>query len=125
MEYIHSNGFVMGVSAGSLIFANNLRGNLGLIDTRLEVHCAEGEKRGKLCTPLKKQVRLTIAVAQLPCPITAQTDLSLNLCSIMSCFIICQPFPAPVSQAKVRFYIVQAVETGEICLHLLKNQTNF
>ena len=59
MEYIHSNGFVMGVSAGSLIFANNLRGNLGLIDTRLEVHCAEGEKRGKLCTPLKKQVRLT------------------------------------------------------------------
>ncbi len=51
MEYIHSNGFVMGVSAGSLIFANNLRGNLGLIDTRLEVHCAEGEKRGKLCTP--------------------------------------------------------------------------
>ena len=58
-QYLLDRIFVMGVSAGSLIFANNLRGNLGLIDTRLEVHCAEGEKRGKLCTPLKKQVRLT------------------------------------------------------------------
>lgn len=59
MEYISSNGLVIGVSAGSLIFSNNLENNLGLIDTKLEVHCITGEKRGKLTYPLKDNVRLT------------------------------------------------------------------
>ena len=47
------------MSAGSLIFANNLVGNLGLINTKLDVHCPEGEKRGKVVYPLKDNVRLT------------------------------------------------------------------
>ena len=59
MEYIKANGMVIGVSAGSLIFANNLPDNLGLIDTKLEVHCPEGEKSGKLKYPLKDNLRLT------------------------------------------------------------------
>lgn len=59
LEYIQTDGLVIGVSAGSLIFANNLPGSLGLLDTKLEVHCAEGEKRGKLEYPLKESVRLT------------------------------------------------------------------
>lgn len=59
MDYIQSNGLVIGVSAGSLIFSNNLSGNLGLINTKLDVHCAEGEKRGKVAYPLKDNVRLT------------------------------------------------------------------
>lgn len=59
MEYINDNGSVIGVSAGSLIFANNLCDNLGLLDTKLDVHCASGEKRGKLAYPLKSNVRLT------------------------------------------------------------------
>ena len=59
MEYIHGDGVVIGVSAGSLIFSNNLPGNLGLIDSKLDVHCAEGEKRGKVSYPLKPNVRLT------------------------------------------------------------------
>ena len=59
MEYIHLNGMVIGVSAGSLLFANNLPGNLGLINTRLEVHCPDGEKRGKVEYPIKKNMRLT------------------------------------------------------------------
>ncbi len=59
MKYIQAGGFVIGVSAGSLIFANNLFGNLGLIDTKLDVHCSEGEKRGKVVYPLKDNVRLT------------------------------------------------------------------
>lgn len=58
-EYIDDNGLVVGVSAGSIIFANNLENNLGLIDTKLDVHCITGEKRGKLAYPLKKNVRLT------------------------------------------------------------------
>ena len=59
MKYIQADGFVMGVSAGSLIFANNLSSNLALIDTKLDVHCPEGEKRGKVVYPLKENVRLT------------------------------------------------------------------
>ena len=59
MEYINSNGMVIGVSAGSIIFANNLCDNLGLIDTKLDVHCMTGEKTGKLIYPLKNNVQLT------------------------------------------------------------------
>ena len=59
MEYIHDDGVVIGVSAGSLIFSNNLPGNLGLIDTQLDVHCADGEKLGKVSYPLKHNIRLT------------------------------------------------------------------
>lgn len=59
MQYILTDGFVIGVSAGSLIFSNNLPGNLGLIDTKLDVHCAQGEKRGNVAYPLKENLRLT------------------------------------------------------------------
>lgn len=59
IEYIHNDGVVVGVSAGSLVFANNLQENLGLIDTKLDVHCADGEKPGKLSYPLKQNLRLT------------------------------------------------------------------
>lgn len=58
-EYIQRDGSVIGVSAGSLIFSNNIADNLGLIDTKLDVHCAEGEKRGKVEYPLKDNIRLT------------------------------------------------------------------
>lgn len=59
MEYIHGDGVVLGVSAGSLIFSNNISGNLGLIDTKLDVHCLEWEVQGKVAYPLKDNIRLT------------------------------------------------------------------
>lgn len=59
MTYIRDNGMVIGVSAGSLIFCNHLENNLGLIDTKLDVHCASGEKKGKLTSPLKRHLQLT------------------------------------------------------------------
>lgn len=59
MEYIYQNGMVIGVSAGSLIFSNNLAGNLGLINTNMDVHCADGEESGKVAYPLKRNMRLT------------------------------------------------------------------
>lgn len=70
MEYIRADGVVLGVSAGSLIFSNNVSGNLGLIDTKLDVHCAEGEKPGKVIFPLKDNIRLTntcaLAIRKFP-----------------------------------------------------------
>ena len=59
MAYINDNGLVIGASAGSLIFSNNLEQNLGLIDTKLDVHCTTGERRGKLTYPLKNNIKLT------------------------------------------------------------------
>lgn len=59
MDYINNDGLVIGVSAGSLIFSNNLDNNLGLINIRLDVHCAKGEKRSRLTYPLKNNIRLT------------------------------------------------------------------
>lgn len=59
IKFINNNGLVIGVSAGSLIFSNHLENNLGLIDTKLDVHCSKGERRGKLTFPLKNNIKLT------------------------------------------------------------------
>ena len=70
MEYIRANGMVIGVSAGSLIFCNNLPGNLGLVDTKMDVHCEKGESKGKVAYPLKDHMRLTntcaLVIRELP-----------------------------------------------------------
>ena len=52
LAYIRGNGLVLGVSAGSIIFANNLENNLGLLDAQLDVHCQTGEKPGTLAPKL-------------------------------------------------------------------------
>lgn len=44
--FIADGGLVVGVSAGSIIFANNLKNNLGLLNRRLDVHCDD-----KQCSP--------------------------------------------------------------------------
>lgn len=67
MAYIQADGAVIGVSAGSLIFSNNLPDNLGLINTKLDVHCAEGERPGKVAYPLKNNLRLTNTCALAIC----------------------------------------------------------
>ena len=70
MQYINDDGFVIGVSAGSLIFAANLPDNLGLIDVCLDVHCTEGDPQGAVEFPLKKRIRLTdssaLAINSIP-----------------------------------------------------------
>ena len=48
LGYIRENGLVLGVSAGSIIFANNLENNLGLLNAKLDVHCRSGENTGPL-----------------------------------------------------------------------------
>ena len=58
MTYIDKNGVVLGVSAGSIVFANNLPNNLGLLNTKLCVHCTEGEKEGRVSYPLKDTIHL-------------------------------------------------------------------
>ncbi len=62
-KYVQDDKIVLGVSAGSIIFANNHPENLGLINTKLDVHCAEGEKIGKVDYPIKSSIRLTDATA--------------------------------------------------------------
>ena len=57
LDYIREDGLVLGVSAGSIIFANNLENNLGLLDAKLDVHCQSGEKPGPLAP--KPYIQLT------------------------------------------------------------------
>ncbi len=48
LAYIQKGGLVVGVSAGSLIFANNLPDNLGLLDIRMNVHSPASTAVGKV-----------------------------------------------------------------------------
>ena len=57
LSYIQENGLVLGVSAGSIVFADNLPNNLGLLQAKLDVHCQSGEQLGSLA--LKPHIRLT------------------------------------------------------------------
>ena len=59
LTYIRDGGFVIGVSAGSIIFANNLPGNLALLDTKLDVHCDASSYTGKISFPLIENMKLS------------------------------------------------------------------
>ena len=63
LTYIRDNGFVIGVSAGSIIFANNLPGNLELLDTKLDVHCEASSFTGRISFPLVENMKLSNTAA--------------------------------------------------------------
>ena len=65
LAYIREDGFVIGVSAGSIIFAGNLSGNLGLVDTKLDVHCEKSSFTGKVLFPLPGNLKLSNTAAML------------------------------------------------------------
>ena len=59
-KFIGNDGVVVGVSAGSIIFANNLSDNLGLLQCALDVHCSEEtcEKAGSYSSKRAERIRL-------------------------------------------------------------------
>ena len=65
LAYIRDGGFVIGVSAGSIIFANNLPGNLELLDTKLDVHCEASSYTGRVSFPLIENIKLSNTAAIL------------------------------------------------------------
>lgn len=65
LAYIRDGGFVIGVSAGSIIFANNLPGNLELLDTKLDVHCEASSYTGRVSFPLIGNLKLSNTAAIL------------------------------------------------------------
>ena len=65
LSYIFGNGFVIGVSAGSLIFANNLPDNLGLLETEMDVHCEKSSIVGSVSFPLEERISLSNTAAML------------------------------------------------------------
>lgn len=62
MQYIRNGGAVLGVSAGSVIFASNHPQNLGLVPFRLSVHCSSGHPAGIL-SAMPEHLYLTNASA--------------------------------------------------------------
>ena len=65
LAYIRDNGFVIGVSAGSIIFASNLPDNLELVDTKLDVHCEASSYTGRVSFPLIGNMKLSNTAAML------------------------------------------------------------
>lgn len=59
-EFISAGGIVVGVSAGSMIFADDMPGNLGLLRCPLDVHCGdeEREKPGRYDISRRERIRL-------------------------------------------------------------------
>lgn len=58
-EFVRQGGVMVGVSAGSIIAARNLPGNLGYMNCRLSVHCASGDTSGKIDFTACPEIRLT------------------------------------------------------------------
>ncbi len=58
-EYVQRGGVFVGVSAGSMIAAQNLPNNLGFINCLLSVHCEEGSKIGEIDTSNCPKIKLT------------------------------------------------------------------
>ena len=75
LTYIRDGGFVTGVSAGSIIFANNLPGNWGLLDTKLDVHCESCSYTGKVLFPLIENMKLSNTAAILIRSIPDEVEL--------------------------------------------------
>ena len=75
LNYIREDGFVIGVSAGSIIFANNLPGNLGFIDTKLDVHCDRSSFTGRVTFPLADNLKLSNTAAMLIRNIPDDTEI--------------------------------------------------
>ncbi|MBE6714548.1 MAG: hypothetical protein E7575_04580 [Ruminococcaceae bacterium] len=48
LEFINNGGVFLGVSAGSIIAANNLSESLGLVNCEIYVHCREGTKQKEI-----------------------------------------------------------------------------
>ena len=59
MEFINNGGIYVGVSAGSIVAANNLSNSLKLINCTLSVHMPDGTKTGIIDTSENPHVDLT------------------------------------------------------------------
>lgn len=59
-SFIECGGVVVGVSAGSMIFADDMPNNLGLLKCALDVHCSKDacEKAGKYSLNRTERIRL-------------------------------------------------------------------
>lgn len=60
LKFISDGGIVVGVSAGSMIFAGNMPNSLGLLKCVLDVHCSDDsrEKAGRYSADRAERIRL-------------------------------------------------------------------
>lgn len=64
LEFIKSEGVVVGVSAGSMIFADNMQNNLGLLKCALDVHCDDNSCEKTGCYPKDRRERIKLGNSQ-------------------------------------------------------------
>lgn len=64
LDFISSGGIVVGVSAGSVIFANNLPDSLGLLKCPLGVHCKEDSCTESGVYPSERKEKINLSNRQ-------------------------------------------------------------
>ena len=64
LEFISGGGIVMGVSAGSVIFAGNLPDNLGLLKCPLSVHAKEEDRANAGAYPRDREEKINLGNRQ-------------------------------------------------------------
>ena len=64
LEFISLGKIVIGVSAGSIIFANNMPNNLGLLKCELDVHCNDEIREKTGCYVKDRQERIRLGNTQ-------------------------------------------------------------
>ena len=65
LAFIDGGGAVLGVSAGSVIFAGNHPGNLGLLACPLDVHCPDETRERPGRYPLARQEKIRLGNRQM------------------------------------------------------------
>lgn len=58
LEYINRGGIVVGVSAGSMIFANDMPDNLSILKCALDVHCSSETCAGEYSRNRQEKIKL-------------------------------------------------------------------
>lgn len=59
-DFIKGGGVVVGVSAGSMIFADDMPDNLGLLRCALDVHCSEDTREEPGTYPRDRRERIRL-----------------------------------------------------------------
>lgn len=57
-RFVEAGGVYVGVSAGSIVAAGNLRTGLKMVDCALDVHCETGEQPGEIDLSARPRLRL-------------------------------------------------------------------
>lgn len=64
LAFLQGGGAVIGVSAGSMVFAGQMEHSLGVLPCPLHVHCSEEEREAPGCYPMDRKTAIMLGERQ-------------------------------------------------------------